>query len=199
MWTHRSIGYCLEGRGLYQESIVSFKESIEIASNVPYLSEHHTLGATYVALARVLNKEKRLDDQLAELIKAQAIFSKPSKQASADTLADTSDLYHPHDAHPHDALACVIGDEACYNSVSAQSDHAEVEKELGNFFFDKGEEPTDDPHLQELEEASSRALEHYTRALSLYRQVFGDGHPKTARALWGLGIVQKQVTYADVC
>ena len=195
---------------------MSFKQSIEIASNVPYLSKHHTLAATYVALARVLNKEKRLDDQLVELIKAQEIFSKPTRQASADThththtpadtsdtLADTSDPYHPHDAHPHDALSCVIGDDACYNFVSAQSDHADVEKELGNFFFDKGEEPTDDPHPQEhpqeLEEASSRALQHYTRALSLYKQVFGDGHPKTARALWGLGIVQKQVTYADVC
>ena len=172
---------------------MSLKQSIEIASNVPYLSEHHTLGTTYVALACVRNKENRLDDQLTELIKTQATFSKPrdTKQASADTLSDTSDPYHPHDTHPHDALACVIGDKTCYNSVSVQSDHAEVEKELGNFLFDKGEEPTDDPHPQELEETSSRALEHYTRSLSLYSQVFGDGHPKTARALWG--------TYTDVC
>jgi tetratricopeptide (TPR) repeat protein len=188
----------LHGRGSYTEAIDSFRQAIEVQGNVLCLSEHaalyRSLGQTHLALARVLNAEKLLDDQLAELVKAKSIFSKVSEQVHvADAATDEENLaaLAGHKAMVSDvfsqsrALACVVGNESGYNFVSAQSDQAEVEKQLGNFFFDRGEGKKGSEELD-------RAVEHYTRALNLFRCVFGDNHPKTARALWGLGIVQKE-------
>jgi tetratricopeptide (TPR) repeat protein len=197
-WTHQAIGSCLHGRGSYTEAIDAFRQAIAVQGNVLCLSEHaslyRSLGRTHLELARVLNAEKLLDDQLAELVKAESIFSKVSEQVGmADAATGEDDLAAPaghkamvsHVLSQSQDLACVVGNESGYNFVTAQSDQAEVEKQLGNFFFDRGEGKKGSKELD-------RAVAHYTRALNLFRCVFGDNHPKTARALWGLGIVQKE-------
>ena len=196
-WTYRSIGCCQHANGLYKDAISTVEQAIVATGKVPCLVEHPTLAASHLELARYLNSEKQLDRQLVELRKAQALFSKIGERAAAqdaqlgsDTnssnhIATIKDLFDPCKMSQKEALACAVGHDTSYNFVSAQTNQAEIEKELGNFFFDKYEETKD---YQELDWATT----HYTRALALCRRVYGEGHPKTARALWGLGIVQKE-------
>lgn len=166
-WIHYSIGNCLNDRGDYCQAAAKIEQALAEFEAIPDVHPHRCVANLYLSLGKIYDELKRYDEALS-------VFNKAEVTYKAVSLAiETNQSISP--------IVAMLMDEYNGSSSSLKTElataEADVAKEIANVMFS----------LERFDDA----MEYYTKAFIILRRHLGENHPKTARAMWGFGIVQK--------
>jgi tetratricopeptide (TPR) repeat protein len=160
-WTHSSMAETLQDLGKYNEAIDLTQQALREYALVPHLYPHRCIASAQTRLGRLFDLVEKWDDALESLQQADETF-----KATAVTKSEVFS----------NKIIGILLDDTELSETSIKTDEADTMKEIANIYLS----------LKRYDDA----LECYTKAKSIYTRYLGENHPKTARALWGYGIVQ---------
>jgi tetratricopeptide (TPR) repeat protein/energy-coupling factor transporter ATP-binding protein EcfA2 len=166
-WIHYSIGNCLNDRGDYSQAAAKIEQALAEFEAISDIHPHRCVANLYLSLGKIFDELKRYDEALSVFNKAEVTYKAISLSM------ETYKSINP--------IVAMLMDEFGGSSSSLRTElataEADVAKEIANVMFS----------LERFDDA----MEYYTKAFVILRRNLGENHPKTARAMWGFGIVQK--------
>ena len=176
-WTHSSMAESLFEQGKYTAAIPIFESSIKEFQGIPTLAPHECIANCHVQLGRIYDAEKKPHKALDAFEAARKIYSELDLGKGEEEAVFVRQLFAARKV-------------AQGSSLSALHE-ADMWSEIANVYFGGDFGGKDQEQGGSTVHDLDLAEECYRKTLALRRRFLGDKHPKTARALWGIGICER--------